>query len=152
MIIAHSVRVALVLGLLLMAGCAPTAAPPSEPETQPSVSPSSVPEDETEEFLASLADLGGTEWTGLDDTFNDRITFVFGVDGSLSYRTAEGDFSDPADTWSVDGEVLVFQATYGGSFGVGSHTASYDPATGVMIVDYTTSTNRSSSYTLSQVD
>jgi len=103
-------------------------------------------------FIASLEEVGGTEWTGLDDTFNDRITFIFGADGSLSYRNAEGTFADPADRWSVDAGVLIFQATYGGSFGVGTHTANYDASIGVMTVEYTTSTNRSSSYTLSQIN
>lgn len=144
------VALALTLGL---AGCAPAvdgAADPAASAPEAGAAPEEVVAAET--FMASLNDLGGTEWTGLDETFNDRITFIFATDGTVSYRTAEGNFADPADTWSVDGDTVVFQASYGGSFGIGTHTGTYDPATGVLVVEYTTTTNRQSSYTLSQVD
>ncbi len=101
--------------------------------------------------MASLDDIAGTEWTGRDETYNDRVTFIFVADGSLSYRTAEGTFADPADTWRVDGDTLVFQASFGGRYGVATHTGTYDPTTGELKVEYTTTTNRQSSYTLRQV-
>lgn len=143
--------------VLLAAGVTGCAAPSDPPLDEPSAvaSPptSSVDEqDASSNVLTSLDELGGTEWTGLDETYNDRVTFLFGTDGSLSYRTAEGTFTDPADTWSVDGDTLVFQATFGGRYGVASHTATYDAATGELTVEYTTTTNRQSTYTLRQVD
>lgn len=145
----------MVVCILGVAGCATTGdttaeAPPVE--TPISSAPSDSASEETATFMASLKDIGSTEWTGLDDTYNDRVTFIFAADGSLSYRTAEGTFSDPADTWSVDSDILVFQASFGGRYGVATHSAVYDASTGELTVEYTTTTNRQSTYTLRQVD
>ncbi len=137
--------------LLLLAGCGGTTTAEVDPDVN-AVSESPSAEVTDDAFMASLAELAGTEWTGLDDTYNDRITFIFGADGSLSYRNSAGTFAEPGDTWTVVDDVLTFQASYGGPFGVGSHTGTYDASTGQLTVEYTTTTNRASTIVLSQVN
>ena len=149
MIIRHGLAAAFVIVVLSLGGCS-SAVPVGESNV--AESPSSSASAVEPSFIASLDELPGTEWTGLDESFNDRVTFIFNADGSLAYRTGEGSFAEAGDTWRVEGGVLTFQATYGERFGVGTHTGTYDPASGVLSVDYTTTTNRSSSYKLSKVD
>ncbi len=146
------VPVAAVIGaLLLLGGCSAPEAPEAEP-TDVEVTDSAPAPAADEVFMTSLDELAGSQWSGLDDTFRDRVTFFFNADGTVSYRTVEGTYTYEGDTWAVEGDVLTFQATYGGEFGEAAHVGSYDPETGELTVEYTTANNRNSSYTLRQVD
>lgn len=131
--------------IVVLAGCA---APLPEASPEP---PIATPSAEPESYLPSLADLAETEWTGTDEEYRDRITFLFHADGTVSHRSAEGTFLGPGDVWSVDGETVSFTVNYEGAFGVGTHLGVYDPATGILDVEYTTTTNRASRIELRQI-
>ncbi len=147
----------LALSVFLFAGCAAGGAIDDDlddagtPGAETSSSPEATDDAPDDQFMQSLADLAGTEWSGLDDEYNDRVTFIFATDGTVSYRNTGGTFADPADTWTVVDDLLTFQVTYGGPFGVGDHTGTYDAMSGVLTVEYVTTTNRASFYSLTQV-
>ena len=146
------VPVAVAIGaVLLLGGCSAPVTTESD-ATDTEVADTAPAPAAEEVFMASLDDIADTQWSGLDDTFRDRVTFFFNADGSVSYRTVEDTYTYEGDTWAVDGDVLTFQATYGGDFGAAAHVGLYDPETGELTVEYTTLNNRSSSYTLRQVD
>jgi hypothetical protein len=114
-----------IAGVLLVSGCAAsTEAPPTEPEA-------SAPAEEAPEAdagITSLAELGGTQWSG-SDSEGDEHLIDFDDDGTLthnSYGTRQ------ESTWTVEGETLTFTLDFGGAPGVADITATYDPATGVM--------------------
>lgn len=136
----------------LVAGC--SSAEPPAPETQQSVSSESAPArsgSEASPSFAGLEQLADTEWTGLDH-LRDQITFIFHADGRVSYRNEQGEYSYDGDTWSVNGGLVVFQADYRGPFGVATHTGRFDDEAGALLVEYTTTTNRTGSYTLYLLD
>lgn len=131
--------------LLLLTGCASTGV---EPSAEP---PAETPSAEAEAHLESLALVADTEWTGTDEEYRDRITFLFHADGSVAHRNTAGTFQGPNDTWTVDGETITFTADYEGAFGVGTHIGRYDRVTGILDVEYTTTTNRASRIQLRQI-
>lgn len=138
--------------ILVSAGCASVEAPPPEPQESLVTESSQVDSsEETAGSFSGLEMLADTEWTGLDH-LRDQITFIFHADGRVSYRNALGEFSYDGDSWVVEGDVLTFQADYRGPFGVATHTGQFDQTSGVLQVEYTTTTNRAGSYTLYLLD
>lgn len=118
------------VGVFLLAGCA--AADDPLP-TEPSVSAPGGEEEEPEADagITSLAELGGTTWSGTDSEGDDHL-IEFDDDGTLthnSYGTRQ------ESTWTVEGDTLAFTLDFGGAPGVAEITATYDPATGVMSAD-----------------
>ncbi len=144
--------VAVVAWASLSTACASTVGPaPESPDALPSETAHNGASTESPDTFGGLDQLADTEWTGLDH-LRDRITFIFHADGRVSYRNELGEFNYEGDTWSVDGDVLTFQADYRGPFGVASHTGGYDHDLDALLVEYTTTTNRSGTYTLYLLD
>ncbi|MDP3209340.1 MAG: hypothetical protein Q8M65_09355 [Rhodoglobus sp.] len=123
---------------LLLAGCS-AAAP--EPSPSLSASPSAQPESSVPE-LTSLADLPDTNWL-VDDSQGDRTTVKFNADGSVSYVSDGQSFAYPEDTWSLDGDTVTWQVTYGARFGVWSCTGTFDAATQLITGTWTSTVGES---------
>ena len=129
---------------LALTGC--TAATPS-----PSTAPTAAPTAEQSEVptLASAAELADTRWL-VDDSQGDRTTVKFNADGSVSYTSEGQQFAYEADTWSVDGDTVTWQVTYGARFGVWSCVGTFDPATQQITGTWTSTVGESGTFSAKQ--
>ena len=120
----HFVGVVLVAGLLLLAGC--SAADESPPPESAAASASAAPDDDG--GIESLAEIGGTEWSGPDSDGDDHL-IEFADDGTLTHNSF-GNVQE--STWTVEGDMLSFTLDFGGAAGEATITATLDPESGIL--------------------
>ncbi len=128
---------------LLLAGCSAPAAPLAATSSPPVEVQSTVP------ALQSLADLGDTRWL-VDDSQGDRTTVRFNADGTVSYTSYGQSFDYPEDIWTVDGDTVTFQITYGARFGVTTNVAVFDAETQLLTGTWTSTVNESGTFEAKQ--
>jgi len=128
---------------LLLVGCSTPAAPLIATSSPPVELESTVP------ALQTLADLGDTRWL-VDDSQGDRTTVRFNVDGSVSYTTSGQSFEYPEDTWTVDGDSINWQVTYGARYGVWTLVGVFDSETQLITGTWTSTVNESGTFEAKQ--
>ncbi len=104
---------------LLLAGCTADAGSPPTP------TPESVETPAGPEPIESLDDLAGTRWIGTDSE-GDQITFRFEPDGQLGFTSYGERYEHEEDRWWVEGERVIWDATFGGPYGTCRYTGDFD--------------------------
>ncbi|MBX3097970.1 MAG: hypothetical protein KF761_00190 [Salinibacterium sp.] len=128
---------ALALGATLtVTGCTAVAPTPSPSPTASAPAEASVP------ALGSLDEIAGTRWL-VDDSQGDRTTVIFGTDGSVSYVSYGDSFAYPEDTWTLVGDTLTWQLTYGARYGVWTCSGTFDSASQVLSGTWTSTIGES---------
>lgn len=123
-----------VVGILSLGACSSAepgadAGSPDPPaaSSEPAASPSAEAEAVEVVPLASIAEIGGTRWTGTDSD-GDSHGLSFKEDGSLTH--SQGGMRQDT-TWAIEGETVVFTIVFGpGS--ITEITGILDPATQTM--------------------
>jgi hypothetical protein len=134
-----------VITVLALSGCAVPAGPPASEETVPPspAETSSVPP------IASLTDLADTRWF-MDDSDGERVPLYFGPDGTVEYSDSGQRFAYPEDTWSVDGDVLTWQVTFGARYGIWTCVATFDAASQTFSGQWTSTVGESGTLELTR--
>lgn len=131
--------------IVLLSGCAapapeptPTPTPTEEAEVESTVPP-----------INSLAELTGTRWL-VDDSTGDRVAVSFEPDGSISYGTDGQVFAYPEDTWTVEGETVTWQMTFGARFGIWTCVGTFDADTQLITGTWTSTSAENGTFEAKQ--
>lgn len=106
--------------LIALSACTTQAGPESTPTPTPTQSAAAGPE--PVESLDALAD---TRWIGTDSE-GDQITFGFESDGQLTFTSFGEKYSHETDRWFIEGDSIVWDATFGGPYGTCRYTGTLD--------------------------
>lgn len=86
----------------------------------------------------------------MDDSQGDRTTVVFNPDGSVSYTSYGQSFDYPEDTWTVDGDTVTWQLTFGARYGVLTLVGAFDTETQLLNGTWTSTVNESGTFEAKQ--
>ncbi len=131
--------VGILAAVLVLTGCSAPAAEPTPTPTEIAEVESTVPE------LTSLADLADTRWL-VDDSDGERTSTRFNADGTVSYTSGTQSFAYPEDTWTVDGDTVTWQVTFGARYGVWTVIGTFDPETQLITGTWTSTVNESGTF------
>ncbi len=138
-------RTALMLMVVaaVLVGCSAAPTVEATPSAEPTVETSAAP------LIESLDAVSGTRWIAKDSQ-GDTTYVSFDDDGGVSYSTEGQHFDYAEDTWSVDGDVLTSQVTYGARFGVWTCTGTLDVETQEIVATWTSTVGESGTVDLRQ--
>lgn len=127
----------------VLVGCSTAPTVEAPPSVEPTVEAPEAP------LIESLDSIVGTRWIAKDSQ-GDTTYVSFDVDGGVSYSTDGQQFDYPEDTWSIEGDVLTWQLTYGARFGVWTCTGSLDVETQEIAATWTSTVGESGTVDLRQ--